>query len=71
MAIDAAARTRLPASSSLGLNPTEATQRAVSRQTGHAAGLTFLGSYIRHASAFTDHAASTLGLGASSSVQLR
>ena len=39
-----------------------ATERAIARQTGHAPGSTVLRAYIRHASAFTDNAASSLGL---------
>jgi integrase len=39
-----------------------ATERAISRQTGHAPGSAVLRAYVRHASAFTDNAASTLGL---------
>lgn len=39
-----------------------ATERAISRQTGHAPGSTVLRSYIRHASAFTDNAVSMIGL---------
>jgi integrase len=39
-----------------------ATERAISRQTGHAPGSAVLRSYIRHASAFTDNAASNVGL---------
>jgi len=39
-----------------------ASERAIARQTGHAAGSTVLRTYIRHASAFTDNAVSALGL---------
>jgi site-specific recombinase XerD len=39
-----------------------ASERAIARQTGHAPGSTVLRTYIRHASAFTDNAVSTLGL---------
>lgn len=39
-----------------------ASERAIARQTGHAAGSTVLRQYIRHASAFTDNAASMVGL---------
>lgn len=39
-----------------------ATERAIARQTGHAAGSTVLRTYIRHASAFTDNAVSMVGL---------
>lgn len=39
-----------------------ATERAISRQTGHAPGSTVLRTYIRHASAFTDNAVSMVGL---------
>lgn len=39
-----------------------ASERAIARQTGHAAGSTVLRAYVRHASAFTDNAVSALGL---------
>ncbi len=39
-----------------------ATERAIARQTGHAAGSAVLRHYIRHASAFTDNAVNDLGL---------
>jgi len=39
-----------------------ATERAISRQTGHAPGSTVLRTYIRHASAFTDNAVSMVGM---------
>jgi integrase len=39
-----------------------ASERAIARQTGHAAGSTVLRQYIRHASAFTDNAVSMVGL---------
>ncbi len=39
-----------------------ATERAIARQTGHAPNSTVLRTYIRHASAFTDNAVSTIGL---------
>lgn len=39
-----------------------ASERAIARQTGHAAGSTVLRSYVRHASAFSDNAVSMVGL---------
>jgi len=39
-----------------------ATERAISRQTGHAPNSAVLRTYIRHASAFTDNAATSVGL---------
>lgn len=39
-----------------------ATERAISRQTGHAPNSAVLRTYIRHASAFTDNAVSMVGL---------
>ncbi len=39
-----------------------ASERAIARQTGHAPNSATLRTYIRHASAFTDNAVSTLGL---------
>lgn len=39
-----------------------ASERAIARQSGHAAGSTVLRQYIRHASAFTDNAVSMVGL---------
>jgi integrase len=39
-----------------------ASERAIARQSGHAAGSTVLRQYVRHASAFTDNAVSVVGL---------